>query len=64
MSTFSSFSTYVKGSAQYSENMATMVLRTILPLVRSVAVHSMKTFLVSSVILEWLLLMMGGSDKT
>ena len=38
-----------KGSAQYSENMAHTVLSTMLAFVRSVAVHSMKTFLVSSV---------------
>lgn len=42
----------VKGFAQYSENIVTMVLRTILAFVKSVAVHSMKTFFVESLILE------------
>ena len=54
----------VKGSAQYLENMATMMLQTMSSLVWSVAVMSIKTFVVSSVILERSLLMMGGSEQT
>lgn len=42
----------VKGSAQYSENMATMISITISSLVGSVAVTSMKTLVVFRVILE------------
>ena len=41
----------MNGSSQYCPNMVTTVSRVILALVRSVAVHSMNTFLVSSVIL-------------
>ena len=55
---------YLNGVAQYSENMVIMVFKTTLALVRSVAVHSMKTFLVFRVILEWFELMMGGRDST
>lgn len=54
----------VNGSAQYLENMVTMMLQTMSSLVWSVAVMSMKTFLVSSVILERSLLMMGGREQT
>jgi hypothetical protein len=43
---------YVKGSAVCWENMATRILLTSSILVRSVAVISMKTFLVFNVILE------------
>jgi len=43
--------TYTKGWAQYSENMVTITSSTIFALVRSVAVHSMNTFLVFNVIL-------------
>ena len=39
-----------KGVEQYSENMAHIVLSTVLAFVRSVAVHSMNTSFVSSVI--------------
>lgn len=39
-----------KGVEQYSENMVHIVLSTVLALVRSVAVHSMNTSFVSSVI--------------
>tara|TARA_B100000787_G_scaffold36009_1_gene25213 strand:+ start:274 stop:444 length:171 start_codon:yes stop_codon:yes gene_type:complete len=48
----------------YSENIATMLLSTVLSLVRSVPVHSMKTSLVSLEMREWLPLMMGGSEST
>jgi len=54
----------VKGSSQYCENIATRILMTISTLVRSVAVTSMKTFLVSNVILERLLLIIGGNEHT
>lgn len=56
--------TYVKGSAQYSENIATSVLRTMLALCSSVAVISIKTFLVESLILECSELMIGGREHT
>jgi hypothetical protein len=56
--------TYVKGSAQYSENMATKVFKTVLALCSSVAVISINTFLVSSVILEWFELIIGGNEQT
>jgi len=46
------------------ENMQTMVSRTILALFRSVAVISMKTFLVLSVIFVWSPLIIGGIDST
>ena len=45
--------TYMNGSSQYSLNIVTRVSSTILALFRSVAVDSMKTFLVSMVILLW-----------
>ena len=54
----------VKGFAAYSENMETTVSRTILALVRSVAVHSMNTLVVSREILDLLPLIMGGIDMT
>ena len=54
----------VKGLAQYSENMVTTVSRTIFALVRSVAVHSMNTLVVSRVIFDLLPLIMGGRDMT
>jgi hypothetical protein len=40
------------------------VFKTILAFVRSVAVHSMKTFLVFRVIAECAPLIIGGRDKT
>ena len=40
----------MKGSSQYSLNIVTTVSKVILALVRSVAVHSMNTFLVAVVI--------------
>ena len=52
------------GVAQYPENMAHMILSTMWALVRSVAVTSMKTFLVLSVIFEWSPLMIGGRLNT
>ena len=54
----------MNGSAQYCANMVSIVLSTTLALVRSVAVHSMKTLRVLSLILEWSPLMIGGSDST
>jgi len=42
----------------------TIVFNTILAFVRSVAVHSMKTFLVFRVIAECAPLIIGGRDKT
>ena len=51
-------------AAEYSENMVTTVLSTIFALLRSVAVHSMKTSVVSSEMAECAPLMMGGSDST
>merc|ERR1719383_854351 len=53
-----------KGLVQYWENMVTRVSNTIFPLVRSVHVHSMNTFLVLRVIFECSLLMMGGRERT
>mmetsp|Transcript_15474 Transcript_15474/g.49689 ORF Transcript_15474/g.49689 Transcript_15474/m.49689 type:complete len:228 (-) Transcript_15474:687-1370(-) len=53
-----------KGVEAYSENMATMVLSTCFPLVRSVHVHSMKTFCVSGEMRECSPLMIGGSERT
>jgi hypothetical protein len=44
--------------------MPTIVFRTIFAFVRSVAVHSIKTFLVFRVIAECALLMIGGKDNT
>jgi len=42
----------------------TMISSTILAFVKSVAVASMKTFLVLRLIFEWSPLMIGGMDKT
>lgn len=56
--------TYVKGSAQYSENMVAMMFVTMCSFVSSVAVTSMKIFRVLSVILLCSELMMGGMDST
>lgn len=54
----------MKGLSQYAENIATRIFITISTLVRSVAVTSIKTFLVSKVILDWLELMIGGNEHT
>mmetsp|Transcript_24834 Transcript_24834/g.45388 ORF Transcript_24834/g.45388 Transcript_24834/m.45388 type:complete len:203 (-) Transcript_24834:483-1091(-) len=54
----------VKGDPQYSLNMVTTVSSTMCALVRSVAVHSMNTSVVSRVMREWWPLMMGGRDMT
>ena len=54
----------VKGSAQCSQNMVTMVSSTMWALVRSVAVTSMKTSVVASVMREWRELIMGGNEQT
>jgi hypothetical protein len=54
----------VKGSAQYSENILATILITICNFVSSVAVVSMNTFLVSSVILLCSELIMGGILST
>lgn len=48
----------------YPANMAMSMWFTISTLVLSVAVISMNTFFVSSVILLWSPLIMGGSDMT
>ena len=48
----------------YCENMQTMIWLTISNLVRSVAVISMKTFFVVSLILECSELMRGGKEQT
>jgi hypothetical protein len=56
--------THVKGSAQYSENILATILITICNFVSSVAVVSMNTFLVSSVILLCSELIMGGILST
>jgi len=53
-----------KGSRQYPENMQTTVSRTTLALVRSVAVHSMRTSEVSRVMRLMCPLMMGGRLRT
>lgn len=42
----------------------TIVFKTILAFVKSVAVHSIKTFFVFRVIAEWAPLIIGGKDKT
>lgn len=42
----------------------TIVFKTILAFVRSVAVHSMKTFFVFKVIAECAPLIIGGRDRT
>ena len=54
----------VKGSEQYSLNIVTIVFNTIFALFRSVAVHSMKTSVVSKEIADLAPLMIGGNDKT
>ena len=56
--------TYAKGSAQYSENIVATMLTTMASLVSSVAVTSMNTFRVFSVILLCSELMIGGIDST
>lgn len=55
---------HVYGSAQYSENMEDTILTTISSFVWSVAVISMNTFRVFSVILLCSELMIGGMDST
>lgn len=55
---------YLKGSSQYSENIVEMMFATMSSFVSSVAVISMKMFLVLRVILLCSELMMGGIDKT
>lgn len=42
----------------------TIVFKTILAFVKSVAVHSMNTFFVFKVMAEWAPLIIGGKDKT
>jgi hypothetical protein len=54
----------VKGFAQYWLNMATSVLSTMLALVRSVAVHSMSTFLMPGAMREWCPLITGGRESS
>ena len=54
----------VNGSEVYCENMQTSMLFTISAFVRSVAVMSMKTLRVASVILLWLEFMIGGIEQT
>lgn len=56
--------TNVKGSSVYRENIVTSMLLTISTLVLSIAVTSMKTFLVVAEIFEWLPLMIGGREQT
>ena len=48
----------------YFENIVTTILVTISSFVRSVAVTSMKIFLVLVEILEWVELIMGGIEHT
>ena len=50
--------------SQYTENMVTIVFKTILAFVKSVAVHSMNTFFVFKVMAECATLIIGGKDKT
>ena len=50
-------------AAAHCENIETIVWRTMY-FVRSVPVHSMKTFLVAAEMREWLPLMIGGSEST
>lgn len=54
----------VKGCAQYCENMATIVLSVMLALVRSVAVHSIRMFLISGAMRECQPLMTGGRERS
>jgi hypothetical protein len=56
--------THVNGSRQYSENMVATILTTMPSFVSSVAVTSMKTFCVFSVILLCSELIIGGIDRT
>lgn len=56
--------THVNGCSQYSLNIVTIIFVTIASLVSSVAVRSMNTFRVLSVILECSELMMGGMEST
>lgn len=56
--------TYVNGSSVHCENMVTMMLFTTSSFVLSVAVISIKTFRVFSVIFEWSPLMIGGKEQT
>lgn len=56
--------TDVNGLEQYSENIKATMLTTMLSFVSSVAVTSMKIFLVFSVIFECCELMIGGSERT
>ena len=56
--------THVNGSAQYSENILATIVITICNFVSSVAVVSINTFLVSSVILLCSELIMGGILNT
>jgi hypothetical protein len=54
----------MKGSEVYSENIVEMMSATMFNFVSSVAVMSMKTFVVLSVILLCSELMIGGIDRT
>lgn len=54
----------VNGSLEYSENMVATMLTTIASFVSSVAVTSMKTFLVFRVIFECSELIIGGMERT
>ena len=55
---------YLNLSWQYSENIVATVFTTISTFVLSVAVTSMKMFLVFSVIFECSELMIGGNERT
>lgn len=55
---------YVKGTAQYCENMVTIVFSTVFAFVMSVAVHSMRMLRVVNLIFEWSPLIIGGSEST
>lgn len=54
----------MKGSSVYWENMVTRMLLHISAFVLSVAVMSMKTLRVFTLILEWFELMIGGIEQT
>ena len=56
-----SIASHEKGVDEYCENMATIVFSTILPLVGSVQVHSMSTFLVAAEMREYAAA--GGANK-
>ena len=58
------FMRYLYLSAQYSENIVVIMFNTTSALVKSVAVISMKIFLVFKVILLWLPLIIGGNERT